>query len=130
MSPSRGIRRPRGAGPTKGVGGLVSVAVAVALFTRFDIDGALSRDEGIYAYGGQQLAHGVPPYASIFDPKAPLATMIAGVAAWLARLLGRSDVAAIRGAFFLCAVLTVLAVYLLAVRLFGSVLGGLTAAVV
>jgi MFS family permease len=130
MSPSSVVRRPRGAVTTRVLGGLVSIAVAVALYTRFDIDGALSRDEAIYAYGGQQLAHGVPPYASIFDPKAPLATMIAGAAAWLARLLARSDIAAIRGAFFLCAVLTVLAVYLLAVRLFGSVLAGLTAAVV
>lgn len=111
-------------------GALLSLAVAAALFTRYGIDGKLTRDEGIYAYGGQQLAHGIPPYASIFDPKAPLATMIAGAAAWAARLAHSNDVYAIRAAFFACSLLTVLAVYLLAARLFTSTLAGLTAAVV
>lgn len=111
-------------------GALLSLAVAVALLTRYGIDGKLSRDEGIYAYGGQQLAHGVPPYASIFDPKAPLATMIAGAAAWVARVAHSNDIYAIRVAFFACSLLTVLAVYLLAARLFTSTLAGLTAAVV
>jgi 4-amino-4-deoxy-L-arabinose transferase-like glycosyltransferase len=111
-------------------GGLVALLVAVGLFTRFGIDSSLSRDEGIYAYGGRRLAHGVPPYVSIFDPKAPLATMIAGVAATAARLVHSNDLYAIRVAFFACACLTVLAVYLLAARLFGSTLAGVTAGVV
>lgn len=130
MSPSSASRRLRLAVTTRVLGAFWSLVVAVALFTRFDIDGSLSRDEGIYAYGGQQLARGVPPYASIFDAKGPLATMVAGAAAWPARLLGRDDIDAIRLAFFVCAVLSVLAVYLLAVRLFDSTLGGVTAAVV
>lgn len=109
---------------------MLSVAVALALFTRFGINSVLSRDEGIYAYGGQQLAHGVPPYVSIFDVKAPVATMVAGLAAWTARLVGRNDLYLIRAAFFACAVLTVLALYLLVARLFASTLAGLTAAVV
>ncbi len=116
---------------TRRVGGaLVALAVAVALFTRHGIGGTLNRDEGIYAYAGQQLARGVPPYASIFDPKGPLASMIAGGAAWIARLAHSNDIYAIRAAFFACSLLTVLAVYVLAVRLFGSALAGLTAAVV
>jgi hypothetical protein len=106
------------------------VVVAVALYTRFSINATMSRDEGIYAYGGQQLAHGVAPYASIFDPKAPLATVIAGLSSMMARLFGRNDIYAIRAGFFICALLTVLAVYLLVARLFDSVLGGFTAAVV
>ena len=111
-------------------GALVSLAVAFALYTRFGINGSLSRDEGIYAYGGQQMAHGVAPYASIFDPKTPLATMIAGLAATVARIVGRNDIYLVRVAFFLCACLTVLAVFLLAARLFGSTLAGVSAAVV
>jgi hypothetical protein len=107
-----------------------SVLVAAALYSRFSINQLMSRDEGIYTYGGQQLAHGVPPYQSIFDPKAPLSTIIAGVCAFVARLLGRNDIYAIRAGFFVCALLTVLALFLLVTRLFGSVLGGLTAAVV
>ncbi len=106
------------------------MAVAAALFSRYGIDGKLNRDEGIYAYAGQQMAHGVPPYASIFDPKAPLASMIAGAAAWVARLAHSNDVYAMRAAFFACSLLTVLALYLLAARLFTSTLAGLTAAVV
>lgn len=111
-------------------GGVTAVGVAVALFTRWGINGLLSRDESIYTYGGQQLAHGVAPYASIFDPKTPLATIVAGAAAGLSRAVGRNDIYAIRAAFFACAVLAVLAIYLLTVRLFRSVTGGLVAAVV
>ena len=127
----RGIlgRVGRRRAPTLG-GAAASVAVAIALFTRFSSNIEMSRDEGIYAYGGQQMAHGLAPYASIFDPKAPLATIIAGLAAVAARVLGRDDIYAIRAAFFVCSVLAVLAVYLLATRLFGSRLGGVAAAVV
>lgn len=102
----------------------------MALFTRFGINGTLARDEAIYAYAGQRLAHGVPPYVSIFDAKGPLAGMIAGLAAAVARVVGRNDIYVIRAAFFACAVLAVLAVYLLAARLWSSVAAGLTAAVV
>lgn len=111
-------------------GALASLVVAVALFTRFGINGQLARDEGIYTYGGIQLAHGVAPYASIFDPKGPLATMIAGAAALLAQIFSKNEVYAIRAAFFALSCVTVLAVYLLGLRLFRSTLAGLTAAVV
>ena len=44
---------------------LLVVAVAVLVYTtRFGIDDLLYRDEAIYAYGGQQLVEGVPPYVS------------------------------------------------------------------
>jgi hypothetical protein len=112
------------------VGGVVAVVVAIVLFTRFSIDGEMTRDESIYVYGGQQLSHGVAPYASIFDPKGPLAIMIAGLGASLGHLFGYSDVDTIRLLFFLCSVLAVLAIYLLVLRVWKSVLGGLAAAVV
>ena len=111
-------------------GGLASLVVAVALYSRFSIHILMTRDEGIYTYSGQQMAHGVAPYASIFDPKGPMAGVVAGLAAMVARGLGQDDIYAIRLAFFGCAVLAVLAVYLLVTRLFRSALGGLTAAVV
>jgi hypothetical protein len=111
-------------------GALVSLAVAVLLYTRFSVYGDLSRDEAIYAYGGQQLARGVAPYVSIFDPKTPLATVVAGVAATLARVTGRGDLTAIRLAFFTCACLSVVATYLLGTRLWRSRLAGLACAVV
>jgi hypothetical protein len=111
-------------------GAVTSIAVAIALYTRFGINGTLSRDEAVYTYAGQQLAHGVPPYASIFDAKGPLASMIAGAAAAIAHPFGGNDIYAIRFAFFLCACLTVLAVYMLAEQLWNSVLAGIIAATV
>lgn len=128
----RSLDRRAPVGPTQSLlGAVVSLAVAVALFTRFGIDGLLSRDEAIYAYGGQQMAaHGTPPYASIFDPKGPVATLICGAAAMLARAVGRNELLAMRAAFFVCACLTVVAVHLLATRLWRSATAGVVAAVV
>jgi hypothetical protein len=111
-------------------GALVSLALGVTLFARWGIHGDLSRDEAIYSYGGQQLAHGVPPYTSIFDPKGPLAMLLAGVAASIARVLGSNDIYSIRIAYFICSCLCVVAIYLLALRLFRSPLAGVVAAVV
>lgn len=129
-----GNRHTPGAAPNRRlveVAGLVaSCTAALVLFTRFSIDGALDRDEAIYAYGGQRMAHGTAPYASIFDPKNPLATILSGTAAGLARAVGRDTLFTIRLAFFCCAVLTVAAVYLLVLQLWRSVPGALAAAVV
>lgn len=111
-------------------GGLASVAIALLLFSRVGIDGFLYRDEAIYAYGGQQMTHGVAPYVSIFDPKGPLATFLCGAAAAFAHAVGVDDLTTMRLAFFAVSVLTALAVYLLVLQLWGSVLGALTAAVV
>jgi 4-amino-4-deoxy-L-arabinose transferase-like glycosyltransferase len=130
MALPRSVERLRSAGAVQLAGGLVSLAVGAALFARWGINGGLSRDEAIYTYSGQQLAHGVPPYTSIFDPKGPLASLVAGVAATVARVIGRNDIYAIRLAFFGCSCLTVVAIYLLATRLFRSVLAGVVAAVV
>ena len=112
------------------VGALLSAVAALGLFTRFSINIKLSRDESIYTYGGQLFAHGVPPYVSIFDPKTPIATLLAGAGAIAARVVGRNDLYAVRGVFLVVSVLTVVAAYLVVLRLFGSVLGGLTAALV
>jgi hypothetical protein len=123
-----GLRNEQGVAIGAAVAALV---VAVLLYTRFSVHGDFVRDEGIYAYGGQRLADdGVAPYASIFDPKTPLATILCAFGAAIGRLLGRSELTMIRVVFFLCSVLTVLAVYLLAARLFRSVLGALVASVV
>ena len=111
-------------------GAFGSTIVAVLLFVRWGINGKLSRDEAIYTYGGQQLAHGVAPYASIFDPKSPGATMLAGISAAVGHLFGRNDVYFIRLGFFLLSLLTVIAVYALAVWLWRSVAAGVVAAVV
>src|SRR3954452_12831090 len=118
---SRGIGR---------LGAVLALAVAVALFTRFSFDDTMRRDEAIYAYGGQQLAAGVPLYRGIFDPKTPVAQGLAGAAAALAPGRGFGDVHAIRLAFFAAACLSVVAVYWLGLALWGSPLAALLGATV
>lgn len=112
------------------LGAVVSLTVGAVLYTRFSFNGVFWRDEAIYAYAGQQMTHGRAPYVSIFDAKGPGSSMIAGAAAGLAHLLGVDDLHMIRLAFFACSLLTVLGVYLLALKLWRSVPGALVAAVV
>lgn len=130
MNLDRASLRPDRAEWLKIAGGLTSVALAIALYTRFSINGELGRDRGIYVYGGQQMLHGVAPYESVFDPKTPLATMLCGLGAALAKLFGVDAVHMIRLVFFACAVLAVLAIYLLVARLWNSIVGAVVAAAV
>lgn len=130
-APLRSAASPSGRARALAVaGGLLALAVAVALFTRYSLDDTLRRDEAIYTYGGQQLAHGVPVYVSIFDPKGPLAAMLAGGGVALADLLKADGVHTVRIVFLVTACLAVGAVYLLGLGLWRSPLAALTAAVV
>ena len=121
MSPSRGFEL---------TGGLAALGISVALFTRFGLGDTLKRDESIYVYAGQQLTHGVAPYDGIFDPKPPLAGMLAGLAAWVGGLVGVGDLTAIRLAYFAFSCLTVLAVYVLCLWLWRPVVAALVGAIV
>jgi hypothetical protein len=109
-------------------GGVFALLVAVALFTRFSIDGNLWRDESIYAYGGQQLLKGVPMYVSIFDPKTPLASILTALGAGVGGWFGLLDVHGMRLEFFVFACMTVVAVYLLALQLWKSPLAAIASA--
>lgn len=109
---------------------VISLAAALVMFTRWGINDSLQRDEAIYVYGGQQLTHGVAPYVSIFDPKTPLGTILAGVGVWVGNLVGALDLHAVRVVYFLFALLTVVAVYLLTSWLWRSPLAGVLAATV
>ncbi|MEA2438580.1 MAG: hypothetical protein QOH76_4 [Thermoleophilaceae bacterium] len=109
-------------------GAAFALILAVALYTRFNLNGNLWRDEAIYAYGGQQLADGVPVYLSIFDPKPPLPTILCGFAAIGANWFDVNDVLAMRAEFFVFACLTVVAVYLLVLWLWNSPLAAVVGA--
>jgi MFS family permease len=112
-------------------GGAVALVVATLLYTRFSLQGGLARDESLYVYGGQQLVnHGTPPYASVFDPKSPGATFLAALGIALAKLVGASQLSGARIVFLICSILTVLAIYVLAMLLWRSVVGAVIAAVV
>jgi hypothetical protein len=105
-----------------------ALGVALLLFTRFNIDDMLSRDESIYVYAAQQQAAGVPPYVSIFDPKTPLASWLATAAIIVGRALEISDIYSIRVVYLVVACLAVSAMYVLAKWLFASTLAGIAAA--
>src|SRR3954452_14614553 len=87
--------------------GALALVVAALLFTQFSIQGNLSRDEAIYAYGGQQLADGVPVYQGIFDPKPPLPTFLTALGVGAGRVVGADELYAMRYEFFLFALLSV-----------------------
>src|SRR5439155_20802432 len=92
-------------------GGALALLIGVLLFTRFSIEGNLWRDEAIYAYGGQQLADGVPVYQGIFDPKPPLPTFLTAIGVIGGRVLGEDRLLTLRAECFVFALLAVVGVY-------------------
>jgi hypothetical protein len=96
------------------------LAISAVVFGQYGFNGELVRDDAIYLYSGQQMADGTPPYKSVFDQKAPLASMIAGLGVFLSRLLKTDDVLTVRVLFLLVGSLTVAGIYLLADALFKS----------
>src|SRR4051812_44693024 len=111
-------------------GGAVALVIAIVLFTQFSINGNFWRDEAIYAYGGQQLADGVPVYAGIFDPKPPLPTFLTALGVLIGRLIGQDGLLTMRAEFFVFGLLAVVAVYVLELRLWKSPLAALAGAAV
>lgn len=102
--------------------------VALVTFYLHGFNGKLSRDLAVYAYGGQQVADGVPPYLGILNRAGPLAHLIPGMGAVGARAVGIDDLLGMRLLFLLIAVACVCAVYVAGRDLFGSQAAGLAAA--
>jgi len=100
------------------------VTVAAAIRLRL-LDVPLDRDEGEYAYFGQLLLAGVPPYAQAYNLKLP---GIYGVYALILAVFGQTP-AGIRSGLILTTSATTVATYLLGARLGGSALGVAAAAV-
>ena len=101
---------------------------AAAVFTLHGFEDTLSRDLGVYAYGGQQAADGVPPYVSILNRAGPLSHLIPGVGVVAARLAGIDDVLGMRLLVLVLSAVTVWLAYLLARDTLGSRLEGAVAA--
>lgn len=87
------------------------------------LDMPLERDEGEYAYAGQLILQGVPPYSSVYAMKLP-GTYVAYA---LVMVLFGQTPAGIHAGVALVAAVTILLVYLLGARLFRPI-GGLIAA--
>ncbi len=104
---------------------LIVLVLAVFVYGLYGFEGPLYRDYGIYLYGGQRVAEGVPPYVGIFDHKGPLPAMLAGAGVALSGWFNLDDVYAVRLVFFDVGCLTAAAVYLLGERVFRSRAAGL-----
>jgi hypothetical protein len=111
-------------------GGLGALVIAAVVYSQLNIYSALARDPAIYLYGGQRLTHGVPPYASIMDPKGPISPILCGFGVAVARLFGRDDLLVVRVEFCALAILGALGIYLLVLELWHSVVAGVVAAAV
>jgi len=103
-------------------------ALATVLYVLHGFDGYLSRDLGDYAYGGQQVAEGVPPYVAVVNRAGPLAHLIPGVGAVLAQWVGVDQVVGMRVFLMLFAVASIGVLYVLGRDLFRSRLAGVAAA--
>ncbi len=118
------------AGPTGRPDPLVLAVglIALTVYSLHGVRGNLTRDVGLYAYAGQQVADGIPPYLGVLNRAGPLAHAIPGLGAVLARLVGVDDLLGMRVLFLMIAVLCVCGVYLLARDVLHSRVSGLVAA--
>ena len=104
------------------VAAVVTLAAAIRLRL---LDVPLDRDEGEYAYFGQLLLAGVPPYALAYNLKLP---GIYGVYALILAVFGQTS-SGIRAGLILTTSATTVATYLLGARLGGTAVGVAAAAV-
>ena len=104
-------------------GALIVVLLLTGILRYGLIDVPLERDEGEYAYAGQLLLEGVPPYRDVFNMKMPgtYAAYAAGMA-----VFGQSH-RGIHTALLVVNLLTVILVFLLAAQVINR-LGAITAA--
>ncbi|MGH3308086.1 MAG: hypothetical protein ACRDOX_10400, partial [Nocardioides sp.] len=102
--------------------------VALVVYLLHGFDGMLSTDQGVYAYAGQQVAEGVPPYVAIANRVGPLAHLLPGGAAAVARVVGVDDLWAMRVFFMLMAVAGIGLAYLVGRDVFRSRFAGVASA--
>lgn len=107
---------------------VVCGVVALTVYLVQGFGASLSRDLGVYSYGGQQVAEGVPPYVSILTRVGPLASLVPGIGVVVGRSIGVDDVLAMRVTLMLVSVVAIMVVYLLGRDLFSSRAAGLVSA--
>ena len=104
--------------------GPLMAVVGTAIFLLHGFGGLLTRDLALYAYAGQQFAEGVPPYEGVMNRAGPLAHMVPGFGAMIARVLGTDDLMTMRVLMMVLSVVAVWLTYLLGRDLFASRLAG------
>ena len=108
--------------------GPLLAAAAVVIFLLHGFGGLLTRDLALYAYGGQQFAEGVPPYVAVLNRAGPLAHMVPGFGAMIARALGTDDLITMRALMMVLSTIAVWLTYLLGRDAFRSRLAGVASA--
>jgi Dolichyl-phosphate-mannose-protein mannosyltransferase len=105
--------------------GLVFFSILTFAFIRYRLRAVpLERDEGEYAYAGQLILHGIPPYKLSYSMKLPGTAAAYSV---ILAALGQTPSAVHIGLIFVNAA-TSLLIFFLASRLFGSVAGAVACA--
>ncbi len=108
---------------------LVPVAlVTLAVYVLHGHHGSLSRDLSIYAYAGQRVFDGSPPYVDVLNRAGPLAHMVPALGVAVARVAGVGDVVGMRMVYLLAAVAAVVAIYVLCRDLLRSRAAGIAGA--
>ena len=107
---------------------VLSCLVALGVYLPLGFGGRLTTDLGVYSYGGQQVAEGVPPYVAIVNRVGPLAHLVPGIGAFVARTVGADDLLGMRVLFMLISIACIGLAYVLGRDLFRSRLAGLATA--
>jgi tetratricopeptide (TPR) repeat protein len=104
---------------------LVAIVVVLAIAVRIHLLGIpLERDEGEYAYGGQLLLHGIPPYKLIYSMKFP---GIYAAYALIMAVFGQT-ITGIHLGLMLVNAFTIVLIFLLGKRVFSAAAGVAAAA--
>jgi hypothetical protein len=108
---------------------LIVGVVSAGVYALHGFSGFLDRDLGVFTYGGEQVAHGLPPYVQNFNTVGPLADLGPGLAIWVGRLVGADPVHSERVLYWLlsaacCALVAVLGRDLTGSRAAGFVAAG------
>jgi hypothetical protein len=106
----------------------VTGCVALLVYLLHGVQGKLARDVAVYAYGGQQVLEGEPPYVGIFNRGGPVAHLGPAVGAALARLAGIDDLLGMRLLYLGLGAVSVAVAYLVGREALGSRAAGLATA--
>jgi hypothetical protein len=104
--------------------GPVFALAGTVVFLLHGFGGTLTRDLALYAYSGQQFAEGEPPYVSVLNRAGPLAHMVPGAGAAIARWIGTDDLLTQRVLMMVLSVAAVWLMYLVGRDTFESRLAG------
>lgn len=108
--------------------GPVLAVVAAVIYWQRGFDGYFSRDLSLYAYAGQQVLAGEPPYEGVVNRSGPLSHLGPALGGLVGRVAGVEDVLAMRATFLVLSAIAIWLAYLLGRDVLGSRLTGVATA--